>query len=635
MAKELHNIELSIAALGRSVFLGQLYSADSEVFHPTPPCWKEQSNVDNHTVKESHAITTVEYSDVQSLSDRAKVLDVSGEISISVMSGALSLKGSAKYLDSDSEKLSSREATVSSTLTQEVKRLTFKAGDLSNERYKQIKGTHATHVVTQIVYGGRVLAVFKESKTDSDKTKDISGEFSVEAVKKAGSKFSLEGEFKGKSEDRDLINKQDISVKVYADARLKNTPNTVVEALELVSTWSKTVQENGDLKDFKGVPLHITLTPLNRFIDTSVEMRVLNALAKAELDDIIKTYNGIVSLQGKRSALTSALEERRNLFPTLRQKSSEANEELENDVLLARQRLAEYMTAYRTGKPQEGSETVPSVANFLQGISKSMVNHRRLFLEHEEEYRRLEVLEFSATKGKAPLGDADALNTQMATGPGAIGLVIIPENFDSNSLQNMYRVALNRILAWREKEDKALADETAASSSDPRVKRAGDQKYKTEFLSFYADPLVTESLLRLNGDNQTLAQALSASRVDKRPLFVYFDFIIKNGRVFEKMEWVRTFYFIDSKYPYSTGGTSTKVPFIESPWPYWLVVHHESKRSYILRRRGEGRSTTWSWFHNLRRQVDVLRKLLGRPTGWIWRQLPTRPRSRLHQRSFH
>ena len=524
MGKLRSDSEFTIPGLGHPAILGQLYDGSKDSFVSTPQAWSDQEKVETYTHTESHKITTVNYQDVQGLEDRSRLLDIKGEIKLSVMSGMIDLAGSASYLDTEKETISTREVSVACTVTSHIKRLTFRNGDLDATRFTHLQNAGATHVVTQILYGGAIVAVFKERSSKKKDEKNIGGSFSASIMKKLGSTLSVSAKAEVRLEARKEANSMDISFNYHADCQVDKTPTTVADLLVLVNDWG-TVMGEGT------IPLQITLTPLSRFVDNSPIGKTLHAMGEAEIAFIALTYDKLITLSGKRATLTATLEAKQDLFPSLYTKSEEANSDLSTVVLDAREDLRDYLADYRQGTQEK------KVTDFLLDIDEKLKGHTQSYFEHFTQSQHLFIIESSSSKQNAALLGVDGIRSKMTNGTGALGVIIIPEEFNFHEVQDLYRVEMNRISAWREKEDESVKKEIS-DSADPRASRAvANSTYKTEFASFYADKSAQERFLGLDNSQKTLKDAMEACAEDKKSRFVYYDFVVKNGIVLDKMDW--------------------------------------------------------------------------------------------------
>ena len=513
-------------ALGRPVFLGQLYSGSIDDFVTSPQCWSNGADVKQHTHEDPYKTVTLDYRDTTGLADRSSLLSVKGELEIGILSGAISLSGHGSYLDSSKETISTRETSVACTQYTHVKRLTYDVGAITEDAFKHYQSLGGTHVVTQITYGGCIVATFKEKSVVSDSKMEAGGGFSAKIMKGLGDKLSVEANVEARHEAIEKANKLDVTFNLHADAQIEQTPTNVADVLDLVNQWGKVLKN-------ATVPLKVTVTPLARFVDTTVAGKTLSAMRQSEIETIIKSYDKLITLSGKRATLTAELLARETVFPTLYQRSFKSNFDLQQRVTVSRAKLAEYLEQYRS----EGRTKVKGVAEFLKEVNTAYDDHKSKYQKDEDDYKILSTIVTAANNQKIPLVDIDQLRLRMTGTDGALGLVIIPEKPNSNGVNNIFRIQLSRIRAWREKEDKAFG-ESIAGTMDPRARRGAEaSSYATLFAAFYLEPETKAKLLSIDGLSGSISAAVKECEVDHEPRFVHYDFLTADGFVLGRMDW--------------------------------------------------------------------------------------------------
>jgi len=216
--------------------------------------------------------------------------------------------------------------------------------------------------------------------------------------------------------------RMNISWELHADGSLQEIPKTALEALGIVRGWAS--------RSDSPVPMIVTLTPIARYVDSSVVGKELNALAESETADLIDKYNDLMALQRMRSSLDTALTKIQTIFPTLYEASYEEKVALDDMVLLAREKLAKYLMAYRNGASlASDSGQLEGVTTFLSSTLKDIDSHRAVYQEHERAYEHLVLLQKTASRSRFPLVDIDELRRQMSHGTGPVGVSLTTSCF--------------------------------------------------------------------------------------------------------------------------------------------------------------------------------------------------------------
>ena len=182
----------SLKTLGRGVTLGELYDFKSSQFLGVQICPVTDIKDITHTSDTPFLDSHIKSSD--SLKSKTDVLDISAELSVEILSGLISVSGAATYLNDT--KSNSKEHAWGLSLYAHTKHESF---DVNQSKVKAniyktdvIKhyGCRATHVVTEILYGGTIIVNFfakEESKIENThiarkleaKLKMLNGAFDV------------------------------------------------------------------------------------------------------------------------------------------------------------------------------------------------------------------------------------------------------------------------------------------------------------------------------------------------------------------------------------------------------------------------------------------------------------------------
>lgn len=184
--------QLVVQALGRPSYLGQLYNATTPTLFSGFNLFHRQ-DMASASVEASVSSTTVDFKEVRSLMDRARSLDISASLSVSILGGGIELSGMGSYLDSKIENNESitvaslvRIRTVNSIL--DVNRLR----SMQAMTKEELLTTRATHVVTSITYGGNIIGTATQVSDMGSSKNDIEGKFSLDVFKGMGKLFGGE-----------------------------------------------------------------------------------------------------------------------------------------------------------------------------------------------------------------------------------------------------------------------------------------------------------------------------------------------------------------------------------------------------------------------------------------------------------
>ncbi|XP_067282124.1 cytolytic toxin-alpha-like [Pseudorasbora parva] len=284
---------IEVAALGRPLFPGMLYDSRKDTFIPGVTLWDRNSLREDLDTHQQHK-TDFDFSSSDSLSSKARLLDVSASLKASFLGGLVEVGGSAKFLrDTKSSNKQSR-VTMSYSETTRFDQLTM--SHLGKITYPQVfEQKTATHVVTAVLYGAQAFMVFDRRFSEKSEKQKIEGELNV-MVKKIPL-FSIEGKGAVEMTDEDKQKAEKIACRFYGDVRLEQNPTTYMEALEVFKKLPNILKENPQ----NAVPIKVWLYPLSlldpkaaqleREITTRLVSNTEDIIEK--LGDVERTYNDL------------------------------------------------------------------------------------------------------------------------------------------------------------------------------------------------------------------------------------------------------------------------------------------------------------------------------------------------------
>jgi hypothetical protein len=226
----------------------------------------------------------------KSSSDRIKLVNVSGEVSLELLAGLITVKGSADY-ESDKKDSTRREQLIC-----HYKREIFSINALPNSKdilnefvveklmQKELK---ATHFVRGITLGAEVKADILVIQNDTNNKSNIKGDVFGKLVYgpiNASVKAKL-GFFD--SEDNKDYNKE---INVHSMPYMKSEPKTVEEMFKMFEKIDSIVEEQKHFREsgdqIIGVPIRFVLVPIKQFLDVNIEKLYLKLS-----DKVLKDFN--------------------------------------------------------------------------------------------------------------------------------------------------------------------------------------------------------------------------------------------------------------------------------------------------------------------------------------------------------
>ncbi|KIJ48655.1 hypothetical protein M422DRAFT_247513 [Sphaerobolus stellatus SS14] len=490
-----------IQALGRSSYLGQLYDARTSTLLPGFRLFSAEQIKNNFNTVNVNKSTTSQH-EVRSINDRSSSLNVSAELEVTILGGAITIGGSGSYLNSKED--TSESITVSCVAKYRTGQQTLEVNALRSEALtgEELGKTGATHFVTSITYGGDVIASLTQQSNNKVDNTDIKGSFNLEVFKGMGKAFGASGKAELTIEEREKINSFNLKVDFSGDVSLKGE-SIPTNAADLLTLFKKSGDLVGD-----GVPCEIDLLPLTML---QSDIPTYRELAVSELKQISRTYNDIIKLDNSRIWLKNSVEPKQDLFPTFFDTISDRTVAVSELVQEARSELADYLKDFRGG-----TMTLAKPADFKNSIE-------RRFAEAWKQYRadlttwrdyleRLRAAEINAF----PAVSITELTTKMNRADKAlIAVILVPEKVMYNDLLNNYRTLAGDIRQWRK------SIEEPAKGTDGKPKE-GEAPPQTEYMSIYADEQNDEALHRLDDSSGSLKSALATARKTSNIAFLTY-----------------------------------------------------------------------------------------------------------------
>ncbi|CAE7229649.1 unnamed protein product [Symbiodinium sp. CCMP2592] len=246
---------LTLSDLGRHMNLGSLYNAVEDV-PLNLMLWRDEILKDSGYVMATPARNAAfKFSSSESLESTASLQDISAEATLAISGGFTAVSGSAHFL---TEKRASRyTARVAANYHIQTRRLSVNARDIDLCDHMQFDSrvfSHATHVVTDIIYGNDVSAYFsKETRNASSRDEEVSLIKAELKILKKKIEKNIRDKNKNKTSSSFF---DDVSVKVFGDILPGGpVPTNTSSAIH----WMLTLPQQLEGKD---VPKHLTLMPL-------------------------------------------------------------------------------------------------------------------------------------------------------------------------------------------------------------------------------------------------------------------------------------------------------------------------------------------------------------------------------------
>jgi hypothetical protein len=213
------------------------------------------------------------------IDDKAKALDISAELSLSLMSGFISLEGSAKFfMDESSHSDQSRVTLKYKTLSLFE---TLSQDHLGEPKYLDVfDHVTATHVCTGVQYGVDVFFVFEKSIEDESSKITVGGKLEA-AVKSLQISGSIEGEID--ADEKKF--RENISCKYIGDYIPDNIPLSYGDAKDLMQDLPTSI------RNASPTAKKIYLYPLAKIRPTTAKlMTTITNSTVSRVTELVQSY---------------------------------------------------------------------------------------------------------------------------------------------------------------------------------------------------------------------------------------------------------------------------------------------------------------------------------------------------------
>ncbi|XP_047464975.1 neoverrucotoxin subunit alpha-like [Mugil cephalus] len=331
--------QMTVAALGRSFTLGDLYDAYAD------EVITGLTLLDNPNIKEeNHHSSSFYVSTSDSIAEKSSLLDIDASMKASFLAGMIEVGGSAKFLNDKKKLKNQSRVTLQYKATTKFKKLSISCDDAQKMQTK-LSGCSATHVVTGILYGANAFFVFDSEKLDASNVQEVQGE--MQATIKKIPKVEVEGGIKINLSDKERELSEKLSCSFHGDFHLKKIPSTFKAAVETYMELPSLLKES----EGNGVPLKVTLTPLKIFFDTAEELKgeICQGLLR-------KVQNAMEDVRNAEIRCTEYLEyEAIKGFPIISDNLKEFLQLCSDYTAMLRRTMKEKFPAIRAGKEKDAS----------------------------------------------------------------------------------------------------------------------------------------------------------------------------------------------------------------------------------------------------------------------------------------
>jgi len=246
-------VEFDLLTLGRTVRIGTLYDARTNMFFPEATLW------DLETVKANEVLSNINYDEssshiAQSTRQKLEFMGIKAELELELMGGAIQVSGSADYLSNEVQACS--EVNVAFQYNHQAYEKHINV--YTNATYgEECENLQYTHVVTRVIYGLNAFFVFKMNTQIDEKVEQVQGK--LDKIIADMGVFVVEGGGSADLDDEQRAMLNETYIRVYGDFSPEiPLPTTFDEAISFIQNISIHFADQD-----QNSPLQVKLTPLH------------------------------------------------------------------------------------------------------------------------------------------------------------------------------------------------------------------------------------------------------------------------------------------------------------------------------------------------------------------------------------
>ncbi|CAF1141738.1 unnamed protein product [Adineta steineri] len=386
-------------ALGRSGQLGDLYDGHIDdfltgnIFGNSLP--------DSVVRREDFRDVTFKFDRVNNYSSTFEKLNMEAELQLSILSGILKVEGHGKYMSNINKSSNSHKITLSLFIKRQRDVLQVSFEELT--KYiceKAFADKSATHVVTEVLWGANIFAMFEQQKNNRDEREAMEGELTAE-LQKAGPLLSGQGKAMVDAEDIAKTNVSNLHIEFGGDLEMTGVPTTIPEALKMIKTIPDSISRmNGG----KGVPVQFILSPITdviRYVSSSLKSSTEYLIIREANDGLVRliqfTFDELLLLQQKINQLVKITMDYRDIHLPHNDINDMNLEKIRIEISIDdfRRRLAVLLKNLRQSTTVEEEENfAKNITQLVKQQCKTTANDMEQFLlTYKHLKRKCEIIE--------------------------------------------------------------------------------------------------------------------------------------------------------------------------------------------------------------------------------------------------
>ena len=386
-------------ALGRSGQLGDLYNARVDDFLT--------ENIFGNALPKSVVRAedcrdvTFKFDRLNNYSSTFSNLEIEAELKLNILSGILKVEGHGRYMSNISKSANSYKITLSLLVNRKREVLQISYEELA--KYicdKAFLNSSATHVVTEVLWGANIFAIFEQQKSNRDERETIEGELAVE-LQKAGPLLSGGVQADLEASGGTIFNVNNLHIAFSGDLEMTGVPTTIPEALKMIKTIPDSISKtNGG----KGVQIQFTLSPIQdvlQYVGSALQSQFEKVIIREANKGLVKliefTFDESLILQQKIQQVIALGANYRDIYLHKDEVRQMNLKKIEMDIVVDvfRRNLASLLNGLRTSVTvNDEEEFATKITHLVKEYYNDESNRTEQFLhDYKGLHKKCEVIE--------------------------------------------------------------------------------------------------------------------------------------------------------------------------------------------------------------------------------------------------
>ncbi|CAF3408299.1 unnamed protein product [Rotaria socialis] len=347
MSSEKHST-LKMMALNRPCELGMLYDFINDKFISEISFWN--SNLSSENINCQHlSLKKCELFITDKFREKADLLGIDNNLKLSILANLVELSGSTKLIDDRKKTNFNLRFILKYSIEKDLRALTMTFINKNYGKYREVLDKNiATHVVTDILYGGDIVFVFDRTVFNDENRTDI--ENSIKLLLKKFEQFQIldNGELNWKDHEKNLAGT--LKCQYYGDFQIEVNPTTFEETVKIYKQLKMLIRQN----NYNAIPKQIWICPLYLLDEFRFVTKNFNQISDNILVDSIETFEYLYKLEIITNDLFQNLSSIQMFHRTKQQFLTHLSRISEIEVLL-RNQFVELLPKIRAGSIEENT----------------------------------------------------------------------------------------------------------------------------------------------------------------------------------------------------------------------------------------------------------------------------------------